>query len=99
MRRITKWVAAAAVVVGLGATAGVASAYPPGYPGYPGPGYPGGPRSDTDYVVLVKHHHHDDWHTHGRFETYHQARRVAWELERRGDVVRVKPVYGGRPGW
>jgi hypothetical protein len=50
-------------------------------------------------VVLVKHHHHGDWHTHGRFETYHQAQRVAWELERRGDFVRIKPVYGGRPGW
>lgn len=109
MGRATKWLAAVAVVGGLGLTAQTASAqykpqvatgyganwYPPRPLPNPGP-FP--PRHDHDYAVYVLKPFRG-WVFYGRFETQHQARRAEWQLERAGYRVRVETIHdhGPRP--
>jgi hypothetical protein len=105
MRRMSKWVAAAVIaMIGLGATAGAASAYTP-KPQYPVPHYPGpynpGPfpprHLDNDYVVYVKHPFSGGWRFYGKFETRQQAERAEWRLERQGLRAHVERVRDYRP--
>ena len=53
---------------------------------------------DTDYVVYVRPNQGHDWHYYGRYETRHQADRVADRLEDRGDRVRVVAIRDHRDG-
>ena len=99
--------AAAAVAIGFGAQ--TASAHEPVLvqPSFGGPAagfQPGGgfvPRIDYDYVVYVGHRHRDhiDWEFYGRYETYHEARRVERRLEDRGLRARIEEVRDRRPRW
>ena len=81
--------AAVAMVVGFGAS--TANAAPPvviqptingGY--LPGPAAYHPPRVDYDYIVMIQRH--GCWERYGRYDTFDQARRVEWRLERDGFV-------------
>ncbi|MDY3553696.1 hypothetical protein R5W24_002802 [Gemmata sp. JC717] len=89
--------AVAAAAVGFGgasATAGEPVRGPIGGPVDIGFLPPGHPRHDHDYVVLIRHFGH--WDRYGRYETRHEAERVARHLERDGRRVRIEVVEGGR---
>lgn len=89
--------AVAAVAVGFGGQAATAGEpvrgagpvlYPPTLPQH---------RHDHDYVVFVRHGSvFGHWDRVGRYETRHEAERVAERLERRGQRVRIEVVEGGR---
>lgn len=59
------------------------------------------PRVDYDYIVYVGHRHRDHihWEFYGRYETYHEARRVERRLEDRGLRARIEEVRDRRPRW
>jgi hypothetical protein len=104
MRRVTKWLVAAAAVGGVGLAAGsAAAAYPPVVvtpapvvvvrpPVVVAPPVIVAPRVDTDYVVLYRACAHDPWVSYGKFETLHQARHLERSLERSGYQVVIRPV-------
>jgi hypothetical protein len=97
---IRKLMLGAVVAVAIGFGGQAATAHEP----VRGPG--GGPaggfvphRADYDFVVYVGHRHRDHfhWERYGRYETYHEARRVERYLEREGYRVRVEEVRDRTP--
>jgi hypothetical protein len=112
MTRFTKWLAAVAVVAGVGFASQAASAAGPVVVQptfYPNPGpfpprplpYPG-PRVDYDYVVIYKPSFFAPWVVYGKFETYSQARHAERRLEWNGFAVRIERVrdhHHGGYGW
>ena len=98
---IRKLVLGAVAVVGLGFGAQTATAQQPvRVPvGVPVGGFVPPQRHDHDFVVYVGHRHRDHihWERYGRYETYHEARRVERHLENQGYRVRIEEVRDRTP--
>ena len=84
----------AAAAVGFGAQAATAGEPLRGPFGGPNGGFLP-PRVDYDYVVYIQNRH-GCWERYGRYETFHEARRVERFLERDGFRVRIEEVRDRR---